>query len=207
MIKFQSPTPVYAPDCADCPTPAECKVANDCAVMRQIRHPQRPRESRNDEDTPYFIEVDQNGCAHCDSGRTWGVVGPDCAALGTTWDNAQDAQDMADLLNTAFHFGKTSPSEMGNTGQRAATGMSEVIAASAANPESVSGHFTPRAGAAHQLAEDFGDPHTLLNSRDWLDKALKAAGAKITGGGCGVGQADTDIVLEGCKFNVSIRPL
>ena len=29
----------YAPDCADCPTPAECKAANDCAVMRQIRHP------------------------------------------------------------------------------------------------------------------------------------------------------------------------
>lgn len=31
----------YEPDCADCPTPAECKAANDCAVMRQIRHPER----------------------------------------------------------------------------------------------------------------------------------------------------------------------
>lgn len=28
----------YTPDCADCPTPAECKAANDCKVLRQIRH-------------------------------------------------------------------------------------------------------------------------------------------------------------------------
>lgn len=32
----------YTPDCADCPTPAECRAANDCAVMRQVRHPSRP---------------------------------------------------------------------------------------------------------------------------------------------------------------------
>lgn len=31
----------YAPDCADCPTPAECKAASDCKVLRQIRHPAR----------------------------------------------------------------------------------------------------------------------------------------------------------------------
>jgi hypothetical protein len=31
----------YAPDCADCPTPNECKSANDCQVLRQIRHPAR----------------------------------------------------------------------------------------------------------------------------------------------------------------------
>ncbi len=57
------------------------------------------------------------------------------------------------------------------------------------------------------LAEDFGDPVTLLNSREWLQKALEAKGARITGGGCGFGQADLDMVLEGCKFNVSIKPL
>lgn len=58
-----------------------------------------------------------------------------------------------------------------------------------------------------RLADDFGDPETLLNSRDWLRKALEAKGAKISGGGIGCGQADLEIVLEGFRFNVSIRPL
>jgi len=57
------------------------------------------------------------------------------------------------------------------------------------------------------LAEGFGNPETLLNSRDWLTKAVTKCGAKVTGGGCGCGQADIDILLEGCKFNVSIRPI
>jgi hypothetical protein len=57
------------------------------------------------------------------------------------------------------------------------------------------------------LAEGFGDPATLLNSRDWLTKALEAKGAKKVGGGIGCGQADIDIELEGCRFNVSIKPL
>lgn len=51
-----------------------------------------------------------------------------------------------------------------------------------------------------------GDPIALLNSRDWLRKALEAAGAKSTGSGVGGCQADVDIELEGCEFNVSIRP-
>lgn len=62
-------------------------------------------------------------------------------------------------------------------------------------------------GAPEMLAEDFGDPVALLNSRTWLDRAMKAAGATITGGGCGCGQADTDIILQGYHFNVSIRPI
>ncbi len=28
----------YPPDCADCPSPEDCKRKNDCGVMRQIRH-------------------------------------------------------------------------------------------------------------------------------------------------------------------------
>ena len=36
--KFDKRGAVYPPDCADCPTPAECKAANDCKVLRQIRH-------------------------------------------------------------------------------------------------------------------------------------------------------------------------
>lgn len=56
------------------------------------------------------------------------------------------------------------------------------------------------------LAPEFGDPETLFNSRDWLRAALEAKGAKITGGGVGLGQADLDFELEGCKFNVSLAP-
>lgn len=58
-----------------------------------------------------------------------------------------------------------------------------------------------------QLADDFGDPETLFNSRDWLRKALEARGAKIDGGGIGGGQCDLDFTLDGCKFNVSLRPI
>ena len=58
-----------------------------------------------------------------------------------------------------------------------------------------------------ELADGFGDPETLLNSRDWLTKAVKAKGAEVTGGGCGFGQADIDIKLEGDDFNVSIKPI
>lgn len=64
----------------------------------------------------------------------------------------------------------------------------------------------PGPNAPEVLADDFGDPITLLNSRDWLTMAVEAKGARVTGGGCGMGQADIDIVLEGCKFNVCIRP-
>lgn len=67
----------------------------------------------------------------------------------------------------------------------------------------VSNDDLPPIGA---LAEDFGDPETLFNSRDWLRIALEAKGAKITGGGIGGGQADLDFALEGCRYNVSIRP-
>ncbi len=57
------------------------------------------------------------------------------------------------------------------------------------------------------LSEDFGDPETLLNSRDWLQSSLEAKGATFEGGGIGQGRADIDIELEGCRYNVSIRPL
>lgn len=58
-----------------------------------------------------------------------------------------------------------------------------------------------------QFHESFGDPVTLMNSRDWLQRALESKGAKMIGGGCGMGQADIDILLDGCKFNISIRPI
>jgi hypothetical protein len=60
---------------------------------------------------------------------------------------------------------------------------------------------------ALELADDFGDPHTLLNSRAWLQKALEKSGGKMFGGGIGGGQADLDVRIEGFEFNVSIKPI
>lgn len=45
------------------------------------------------------------------------------------------------------------------------------------------------------------------NARDWLRKAVEAAGARCTGSGIGMGQADIDVVLDGGRFNITIRPL
>lgn len=56
------------------------------------------------------------------------------------------------------------------------------------------------------LDKNFGDPETLFNSREWLQSAVEAKGAEMTGGGIGFGQADIDIELEGMRFNISIKP-
>lgn len=53
----------------------------------------------------------------------------------------------------------------------------------------------------------FTDMEAALNMRDWLERACEAAGGKRVAGGIGFGQADIDIELEGCRFNISIRPL
>lgn len=57
------------------------------------------------------------------------------------------------------------------------------------------------------LHEDFGDPEQLLNMRGWLEKAVVAKGAEFEGGGVGMGEADIDILLEGHRFNIRIKPL
>ena len=53
----------------------------------------------------------------------------------------------------------------------------------------------------------FDDVNAAFNMRDWLQGACEAKGGKMIGGGFGMGQADIDIELEGCRFNISIRPL
>lgn len=62
------------------------------------------------EDDPYFVEVDQNGCAHCSAGRTYGIIGPGGVALGQTWDDEEPAQELAGHLNAAFDAGRQSVS-------------------------------------------------------------------------------------------------
>lgn len=53
----------------------------------------------------------------------------------------------------------------------------------------------------------FLDMDAAFNMRDWLQKALEAKGGKVTGGGFGGGQADLWIMLDGCEFMVSIKPV
>lgn len=67
----------------------------------------------------------------------------------------------------------------------------------------------PDGGNIEVTAEGLGfaDLEAAMNMRDWLERACEAAGAKRVGGGIGCGQADIDIALEGCRFNISIRPL
>ena len=53
----------------------------------------------------------------------------------------------------------------------------------------------------------FKDVEAAFNMRDWLQAACEAKGARMIGGGFGMGQADIDVELEGCRFNISIRPV
>ena len=55
------------------------------------------------------------------------------------------------------------------------------------------------------LHPDFGDPECLFNMRKWLQSAIEAKGAKQTGTGMGMGEADIDFTLEGHRYNVTIR--
>ena len=54
---------------------------------------------------------------------------------------------------------------------------------------------------------DGQDAIVALNLRDWLKSAVEAKGAKMTGGGVGCGGADIDIELEGCAYNIFIKPI
>lgn len=51
------------------------------------------------------------------------------------------------------------------------------------------------------------DVEAFFNLREWLWKAVEAKGAKVDGAGIGCGQANVTFVLEGCRYEVSIRPL
>lgn len=51
------------------------------------------------------------------------------------------------------------------------------------------------------------DVEAFSNIREWLTKAVEAAGAVRDAGGIGMGQADIDVELEGARYNITIRPL
>ena len=62
-------------------------------------------------------------------------------------------------------------------------------------------------GAPFGMTLDEMDLEAFFGMRDWLRSAVEAKGARMTGGGVGCGQADIDIVLEGHRYSISIRPL
>jgi len=51
------------------------------------------------------------------------------------------------------------------------------------------------------------DFNTLINLRAWLQDAVESKGAKLTGGGIGMGSADLDIELEGHSYRLTIKPI
>lgn len=58
-----------------------------------------------------------------------------------------------------------------------------------------------------ELSPEFGDPSQLFAMRRWLEDACKNRGAKVTGGGIGMGSADIDIELEGHSYYLIIKPI
>ena len=55
--------------------------------------------------------------------------------------------------------------------------------------------------------EDRDEFETSFNMREWVCGALEAKGAKMTGGGFGLGGSDLDIDVEGMSYNIKIRPI
>jgi hypothetical protein len=51
------------------------------------------------------------------------------------------------------------------------------------------------------------DIPAFQNMRDWLTKAVEAAGAQTYAGGIGFGAADIAVIIEGAPFEITIRPL
>ena len=53
----------------------------------------------------------------------------------------------------------------------------------------------------------FEDIEAAFNMRDWLQRVVEGAGAKVVGSGMGFGAGDLWIELDGCEFMVSIKPI
>lgn len=66
-------------------------------------------------DTPYTVEVEQNGCERCGSGREWVVVGPDGIALGQTWSDKNEADELAERMNEAREFANSALRSLAQT--------------------------------------------------------------------------------------------
>jgi hypothetical protein len=54
----------------------------------------------------YFVEVDENGCSKCCNGRTWTIIGPDGDGVGKSFHDEEYAEEISEMLNRAYYFGK-----------------------------------------------------------------------------------------------------
>jgi len=59
----------------------------------------------------YTVEVDHGGCKHCGAGKTYTVVGPDGVAVGRSFGDKDDADDLAADMNQAWRLGLESSLE------------------------------------------------------------------------------------------------
>lgn len=47
----------------------------------------------------------------------------------------------------------------------------------------------------------------LINLRDWMRKALEAAGGQTTGSGFGCSWVDIELEIDGHRFEVTVKPI
>lgn len=56
--------------------------------------------------SPYRVQVDDQGCDACLHGRTWWVIGPDEVASSTSYGDEEEANSLRDALNAAYALGR-----------------------------------------------------------------------------------------------------
>lgn len=65
--------------------------------------PETPMDCPKPEYIPFYrLEVDDEGCPNCLSHKSWTIVGRDEIALGMTFEDRDEAAELADLLNDAY---------------------------------------------------------------------------------------------------------
>ena len=73
---------------------------------RQPEQPQRILPAKPDaavEAEPYRVEAEKAGCEHCGAGGMWGVCfTPEDCFESTFFENKETAQEVADMLNSAY---------------------------------------------------------------------------------------------------------
>ena len=54
----------------------------------------------------YNVVKDKKGyCKSCEAGSTWTVEGPDGVCLGTSYEDKEFAEEIAELMNEAYKLG------------------------------------------------------------------------------------------------------
>ena len=64
--------------------------------------------ARGTHDKVYSVEIDNRGCSNCGSEAGYTVVGPDGVEECAVYNDRGVAEEIADLMNTAFEQGRRS---------------------------------------------------------------------------------------------------